>query len=642
MTLLLLLLACPQTVSKGDDVDYFPDDEDGDGWTVEEGDCDDNDRSVNPGASENWDDEIDQNCDGNIDDEDGDGSKRDKDCDDTDPTTYPRAPELCDGKDNDCNGRIDDNPEEGVSLRRDADGDGFASESDDEVVVCEGAEGYTDQVGDCDDDDADVYPGAHELCNGEDDDCDGEVDEEAVDTVPFYRDEDADGHGDATQWVRSCTLPEGYATADDDCDDTRADLSPDVAEGCDGVDNDCNGLVDDDAVDAATVYDDLDGDGHGVAGTGRTACPDAGAPDELDCDDTDATVYGGAPEACDLVDNDCDGEVDEDVTYADYYTDSDGDGHGDPASFVVNDCVAPAGAVANDDDCDDTSADVSPVEVERCDGLDNDCDGEVDVGARDASTFYADADGDGYGVDDDAQDLCAADGVYSATLTGDCDDADVDTHPGATELDNDEDDDCDTMVDEDFVSEGDVLIVEIARQTWMGGTSTDPDGQWFEVANLTSDPLDLSGWTITRTSSVGTDSFAVDPASALVIPAGDVAVFCATDLYSLDADPDSILECNYTWGDPDLPDTWVDTYVDNSLHLQRDEDSLSLSAGATTVDTVTWDAAWPAGATQSMVFVGTTWDAAGNDVPEAWSLDATNVWWADGSGAPEYGTPGAL
>jgi hypothetical protein len=641
MMLLLLLLACPQTAPAADTADPFPGDDDADGWTVDEGDCDDADRTISPGAVEVWYDGIDQDCDGIDDDQDGDGVGVDRDCDDTDATVFPRAPELCDALDNDCDGTVDDDPEEGVVRYIDQDGDGYAHDDANERTVCPGAAGYAELLGDCDDRDADVSPSAHEYCNGEDDDCDGEVDEGAVDTEAYFLDADGDGHGEASAWVRACEAPEGYSTLDDDCDDARADVAPSFAEVCDEQDNDCNGIVDDDATDAVTVYDDLDGDGHGVAGTGHTACESAGAPDETDCDDADATVYLDAPEACDLLDNDCDGEVDEGVVNEDYYTDADGDGFGDPADFVVNDCVAPAGAVGNAEDCDDTDPDVSPAEREICDGVDNDCDGEVDADARDAVEFYLDDDADGYGLETDSTMLCTGTGSYTAVLPGDCDDSDGDIYPGAPERDNDADDDCDSRFDEDFVAAGDILLVEIARQTWMGGASLDSDGQWFEVANTTGDAIDLSGWTITRTSAVGTDSFMVDPALAPLIPAGDVAVFCATDLFTIDNDPDSSLECNYFWGDAALADTYTDAYIDNTFHLQRDEDTLTVAVEGTTIDAVAWDAAWPASAKSSIVLLGTAWSDTDNDAPGAWELDTTNVWWDDGTGGPEHGTPGS-
>ncbi len=425
---------------------------------------------------------------------------------------------------------------------------------------------------------------------------------------------------------------------DTDCDDLSAAVNPGEPEVCDALDNDCNGMVDDDPVDGATVYLDADGDGHGDGATAFTGCATAGVTTDDDCDDTDATSWPGAPEACDGADNDCDGTIDNDIVFRDYYLDADGDGYG-VAGATVNDCAAPAGYAGNNDDCDDASAAVSPADRELCNGFDDDCDGKVDTDAADASAFYLDTDGDGYGLAGDSETLCAADGDYSAELSGDCDDAESLVYPGAPELDDNADDDCDTLVDEDFVAAGDLVITEIARQPWMGGTSTETDAQWFEVYNNTADNLDLSGWTVTRTSAVGTDSFAIDPAAALVIPPGDVAVICATDLYDSLADADSTLTCDYTWIDPTMASTYTDAYVDNTFHLQRDADSLSLAADTLSVDTVTWDAAWPQGAAHAITLVGTI-DATDNDDDANWAVDNTNVWW-DGGSPHEYGSPGA-
>jgi hypothetical protein len=98
-------------------------------------------------------------------------------------------------------------------------------------------------------------------------------------------------------------------------------------------------------------------------------------------------------------------------------------------------------------DCDDTRAAVSPVATEICNGLDDDCDTTIDVGAVDATTAYADADGDGYGNPGVATVGCDPAGVTDAS---DCDDTDADVFPGADERANDSDDDCDGEVDEDL------------------------------------------------------------------------------------------------------------------------------------------------------------------------------------------------
>jgi len=207
-------------------------------------------------------------------------------------------------------------------------------------------DGYPEMV-DCNDDDASVYPGATELCDGQDNDCDGEIDEDVdpSEGVTGYLDDDGDGYGDNGDAQTFCEdLPEGYVPDGGDCDDTDPDVNPGAPEVCDdGIDNDCDGDVD----------EDVDEDGDGV-----TTC-------EGDCDDGDDTVYPGAPELCDGIDNDCDGDVDED------FPDEDGDG--------VPECLG---------DCDDTDPDVFPGAPEQCDGKDNDCDGLVDE--------EIDEDGDGF------------------------------------------------------------------------------------------------------------------------------------------------------------------------------------------------------------------------------------------------------
>ncbi|MCK6517316.1 hypothetical protein L6R46_19925 [Myxococcota bacterium] len=180
----------------------------------------------------------------------------------------------------------------------------------------------------------------------------------------------------------------------------------------------------------SAVEDTIDGDGDG-----STA--------ELDCDDADPGVFPGAVEVCDGLDNNCDGETDEGVLST-YYADSDGDGHGDPDVLGLA-CALPGGYVETALDCDDGDAGRSPDAEERCDGLDNDCDGDVDEELL--VSRYADADGDGYG-DITSILLVCADAAGTSAVAGDCDDADPTTNPDAVEACYDRDRNCDGDTDE--------------------------------------------------------------------------------------------------------------------------------------------------------------------------------------------------
>ena len=173
-----------------------------------------------------------------------------------------------------------------------------------------------------------------------------------------------------------------------DCDDADPALYPAADEICDGVDNDCDGAIDELAADAITWSIDSDGDGYGEPSYTVSACaqPEGYAPSAGDCDDSLSTVFPGAVEQCDGVDNDCDGLVDDAdpgldaSTVTIWYRDADADGYGDAADGGLMACVDPSTSYApyadNSLDCDDGSADASPGLDEVCgDGLDNDCDG---------------------------------------------------------------------------------------------------------------------------------------------------------------------------------------------------------------------------------------------------------------------------
>jgi hypothetical protein len=305
---------------------------------------------------------------------------------------------------------------------------------------------------DCNDGVATVFPGAPELCDGLDNDCNEVVDDASDNSaLPFFADADGDGVGDEGTVVYGCTEPDGAASRAGDCDDADAGVYPGASEDCNGQDDDCNGIVDDAAA-GEPYWRDADGDGFG--GDYVTLCSaQAGFVTRAgDCDDSADDIYPGAGEACDEVDNDCDGTIDEDPEFGDtFFRDVDGDGFGD-AEDQARDCVAPDGYVADFTDCDDADAGVNPGADERCDGQDQNCNGVDDEGAVDMPTWYLDADVDSYGDPDRTQDACEQPLNYVANAD-DCDDHDDDTSPESTEYCNGADDNCDGDVDEDTAAD---------------------------------------------------------------------------------------------------------------------------------------------------------------------------------------------
>ncbi|MBX7148699.1 S8 family serine peptidase [bacterium] len=173
-------------------------------------------------------------------------------------------------------------------------------------------DGVTVSGGDCNDSNPFINPHIQEICDQIDNNCDGQVDDVVT---TYYLDADADNYGITTQTVQAnCTLPAGYATFPDDCDDTRSNVNPGYHEFCDGRDNDCNGLIDDREL--RTYYRDDDNDNYGNPnGSIQASCPPTGyKSNDDDCIDTNAAINPGASEICDDTDNNCDGSVDEGCT----------------------------------------------------------------------------------------------------------------------------------------------------------------------------------------------------------------------------------------------------------------------------------------------------------------------------------------
>jgi len=351
-----------------------------------------------------------------------------------------------------------------IFIEGDGDGDGFDSSTDcddtDPFVypgapeICNGIDDNCDFVlgpgeidtdfdgwlvceGDCDDLDSNTAPFRPELCDGLDNDCDGQIPTDEVDTDgDLWLECDGDcGPSDPSIFPGAVDICDGVDQDCDgqgeldgdsdgfleceDCDDGRFEVYPGAPELCDGLDTACTGLIPPDEL-------DFDADGYSTC--------------EGDCDDLLSTRFPGAPELCDGLDNDCDGTIPTNEA------DDDGDGarvcggdcdDGDDAILpgalelcdgTDSDCDGVSEVDADGDtfldcvDCDDADAETFPGAVERCNGSDDDCDGGVPAIERDL-------DSDGF-----------------ATCEGDCDDGNATVLPGALEVCDGLDNDCDGVL----------------------------------------------------------------------------------------------------------------------------------------------------------------------------------------------------
>ena len=306
---------------------------------------------------------------------------------------------------------------------------------------------------------------------------------DATDAITYYRDSDADSYGNSLQTKIACSLPTGYVSDSSDCNDADSSINPLATETCNGIDDNCDGTLDE-GFTSNTYYLDSDNDTYGDSQNTITACdtPSGYTTDATDCNDQSAIVYPGATETCNGVDDDCDNTIDEGFSSsAIYYLDSDNDTYGD-ASNSITACAKPTGYVSDSSDCNDADSSINPLATETCNGIDDNCDGTLDEGFT-SNTYYLDSDNDTYGDFQNTITACDTPSGYTTDAT-DCNDQSATVYPGATELCNGIDDDCDNTLDEGFTSNTYYL---------------DSDGDTFGSTTSTTACDVPSGYSITNT-----------------------------------------------------------------------------------------------------------------------------------------------
>jgi formylglycine-generating enzyme required for sulfatase activity len=493
------------------------------------GDCDDSNPSIYLNASENC-NGLDDDCDGSTDEEDaidksewyqdGDGDGFGNggvslfacdqpvgfiavsgDCNDGDSSISPNATEVCDGLDNNCDGLSDD-ADANVDLNtateffQDADFDGFGNPLQ-STFACNQLPGFVTNSDDCDDGNLLRNPNGFEYCNNIDDNCDGTIDELAVDATTYFVDSDGDGHGSLVDVSNGYDLiscptfdaitnlpvnPTGYAQSNDDCDDGNATISPSANERCtNGIDENC--------------------DGHNTAGA------------------TDVTTF--------LVDADGD-------TFGSGERDSNGD-----LAYALDLCIQPYGYVpyAQGDglDCDDGDFDVKPGAVELCNGQLDNCASDINLNVP---TDEVDDDGDGHvECTLDVDPLQWADLTAGIVGGDDCDDNDINAYPDAPELCNGAFEDCNDPLyiaqsqsapDDEIDDDGDCFVecYGFNSNTWEGGAHT-------------CEHVDSVGQIVQETVVIGGEDCNDDNPDTYVGAAYNDPTICAQD-----ADGDGDADCN--------------------------------------------------------------------------------------------------
>jgi hypothetical protein len=499
-------------------------DDDADGWP----DAQDNCPCVqNPNQLDADSDTMGNACDM---DDDNDGVADLQDCQPLNAEVFPGAGESCNGLDDDCDDLVDegflDTDQDGTADCTDLDDDGdgipdsvdncpqlenadqLDTDFDTQGNACDpddDGDGYPDG-NDCDPLDKMVFPGAPEMCDCKDNNCDGNADEGFTDTdkdgIADCCEDDTDGDT-VPNGIDNCPYvpnPDQLNTDGDllgdacdpdddndgvndalDCNPTEQKAYPNAPEICDGIDNDCDDIVDngypDLDEDGIANCVDPDDDGDGIAdlldlcpffpdplqidtdndGFGNACDGDDdgdGDFDLTDCEPLNPLVNHNSTEFCNGKDDNCDSLVDEvgAAGCVSLFPDQDEDGFGADGEEACLCAAEPPYTAFQGGDCDDNDKLVNPLIKETCNDIDDNCDGFADgEGAQGCEDYFLDTDMDGFGVAQKSQCLCGPEELYTALEVGDCEPDEPDAYPGAEEVCDGLDNDCDS--EEDNVDE---------------------------------------------------------------------------------------------------------------------------------------------------------------------------------------------
>jgi hypothetical protein len=434
------------------------------GYALNNTDCLDNNPAINPGATEVC-NGIDDNCDTQIDegltftdyfadlDLDGYGAgaatnacaqptgfvTTNTDCDDNNASANPAATEICNELDDNCDGQIDEGVQNTYYV--DMDGDGYGSMNFWSIQACTAPMGFAPSSNDCADENPAINPGATEVCNTIDDNCDGQINEGFGPLTIYYADADGDGYGNGTQTIdvllqgsSSASVSNGslviigsntftgssltgsvsfvapvdatyafdwsFSTADGAQFDPAYYINGTAYQLTDNFGSQTQSGTQSVTVTAGSTFgfsvvttDDVQGsatltisnfNGFSLP-TFTQACsqPAGYAVVNGDCDDAVAAINPGATEVCNGIDDNCSGVAEEGLTFTDYYADLDLDGYG--AGTATNACAQPVGYVTTNTDCNNNNAAVNPGATELCTtSVDDNCNGLINEGCSTA------------------------------------------------------------------------------------------------------------------------------------------------------------------------------------------------------------------------------------------------------------------